>query len=146
GNKKFELKAEMMDENNAKITNYNESVNFEISEGFPNIIKYQTSNTPGLTTTFSGGEVIIGMKSVNEAGTAKIEASSTHFGVDILGTLSVPVGITLILADPPNIVYDAELELYYVSFYIDIQGAELELEEMQVSWSINETLDKSRYK
>jgi len=79
------------------------------------------------------------MKTVNEAGTATIEADSGG----ISETLNIPVGITLLLADPPNIDYSLN-EPYYVSFDIDIQGAELLLEEMRVSWdpsSSDETLN-----
>jgi len=59
---------------------------------------------------------------------------------DIEGYLNIPVGITLKLAELPNITYDSGT--YQVSFDIDVQGDELILEEMQVSWSINETLNK----
>jgi len=135
GNKKFEVKAIMMDENNVQISNYNESVTFDIFFGFPSIIKYQISNTKNLTTTFSGGEVIIDMKSVNEAGTATLDADSGG----ILGTLNIPVGITLQLANPP-ITYENN----QVSFDIEVLGAPLTLDEMKVSWSPNglEALNK----
>ena len=143
GNKKFEVKAIMMDENNVWISNYNESVTFNILSGFPNLIKYQTSNTPGLTTTFSGGEVIIGMKSVLEAGTATLEADSGG----ITGTLNIPVGIALNLVNSETSPsYDPINKI--VNFDIDIQGAELILEEMQISWDSpsGETLNKIEIK
>jgi len=131
GNKKFELTAIMMDENDAQISNYNESVTFDILFGFPSIIKYQTSNTQSLTTSFSGGKVVIDMKSVNEAGTATIKADSGG----ILGSLNIPVGIALDLVENSvDSIFDSETGTGTVNFDIDVQGAELKLEEMRVSW------------
>jgi len=85
------------------------------------------------------------------AGTARIKATSSfidQYGYlkDIEGYLNIPVGITLELAEPPNITYDNVT--YYVSFDIDVQGAELILEEMQVSWlpENSETLNKIEIK
>lgn len=141
GNIKFLLEATMKDENNFTVANYNESVTFGIFYGFPNIIKYQTSNTQSLTTTFSGGEVILNMKTVNEAGTATLKADSGS----ILGTLNIPVGIALDLVENSvDSIFDSETGTGTVNFNIDVQGAELELEEMQVSWETNsdETLNR----
>lgn len=142
GNKKFEVKAIMMDENNVQISNYNGSVNFDISPGFPGIIKYQTSNTQSLITTFSGGEVILNMKSVNEAGTATLHANSG----DISGSLNIPVGISVTLVeDEESPKYVSNETENSVSFDIEILGALLKLEEMQIFWdpsSSDETLNK----
>lgn len=141
GNVKFLVEATMKDENNFTVANYNESVTFDIFYGFPNIIKYQTSNTQSLTTTFSGGEVILDMKTVNEAGTATLKADSGS----ILGTLNIPVGIALDLVENSvDSIFDSETGTGTVNFNIDVQGAELELEEMQVSWETNsdETLNR----
>jgi len=137
GNVKFSVKAIMEDVNNAQISNYNESVTFIISD--TDIIKFKTSNTPNLTTTFSGGEVSIEMKSQSKAGTATIEADSEG----ILGTLNIPVGISLTLVED-SVGYDFEtnINIGIVSFDITIVGAPLELEEMQVFWTIDDTLDK----
>jgi len=140
GNVKFFVEAIMKDENNFTVANYNESVTFDIFSGFPNIIKYQTSNTKSLTTTFSGGKVILNMKTVNEAGTATLKADSGS----ILGTLNIPVGISLDLV-PGSVSYNPPETEDIVSYDINVQGAELLLEEMQVSWDVGdpvETLDK----
>jgi len=137
GNKKFEVKAEMMDENNTLISNYNKSVTFIIFD--TDIIKFKTSNTPNLTTTFSGGKVSIEMKSQSKAGTATINADSEN----ITGTLNIPVGISLnLINSETSPSYDPETNI--VSFDIEILGALLELEEMKVSWDSpnGETINK----
>jgi len=145
GNVKFSVKAIMEDENNAQISDYNESVTFDISSGFPGIIKYQTSNTQSLITTFSGGEVTLKMKSVNEAGTATLDADSGIYS----GSLNIPVGIALNLVNSETSpFYDSVTNT--VSFDIEILGAPLKLEEMKISWAIigdpPETLDKIEIK
>ncbi|MBE3095159.1 MAG: hypothetical protein IMZ52_09020, partial [Actinobacteria bacterium] len=127
GNVKFLIEAIMVDENNAQISNYNEGVTFNIISGFPGIIKYQTSNTQSLITTFSGGKAILNMKSVNEAGTATLNADSGIYS----GSLNIPVGITLNLVGGTPAYNFTENS---VSFNIMIVGAPLSLEEMQISW------------
>ena len=139
------LNAFVKDGNDFIVSDYNENITFTIVEGNPLQIKFSDTGSSNLTLIkpFNEGKVSILLKSQNKAGTAIIEASS----LDILGSINIPVGIALILADPPNIDYSTTVP-YYVSFDIDIQGADLILEEMQVSWdpSGGETLNEIEIK
>ena len=142
GNVKFLIVATMVDENNARISNYNESVTFSIVDVGTDSIKYQTSDTESLTTDFSEGQVIISMRSTDNAGTATIEAHSGIYS----GSLNIPVGIALELVENENSPeYTYVPGIGTVSFDIIIVGAPLALEEMRVSWEVGdpvETLDK----
>jgi len=102
-------------------------------------------------TGYSGTVKFSIVSSKSSAGTVRIKATSSfidQYGYlkDIEGYLNIPVGITLELAEPPNITYDNET--FHVSFDIDVQGAELILEEMQVSWlpENSDTLNKIEIK
>lgn len=115
------------------VTGYSGTVKFSIVSG-------QASGkfTYSEEVTVVNGIAEIELESKNKAGTVRIKATSSFIDQygnlkEIEGYLNIPVGITLELAEPPNITYDSET--YHVSFDIDVQGAELILEEMKASWS-----------
>ena len=120
--------ATIVDEDGTKVQNYNELITFTFLEGYPSSAKFLAADTPSLTKTVDDGVAYVDLISQSVAGTAKIEANS----LGISGYLNRPVGINLALADPSNINYNNLT--YEVSFDILIQGAELLLQEMQVSW------------
>jgi len=138
GGKYCTVTAEILDNNDFVISDYNEDIAFSISP-WPDTIKFSHATTAFLTKKVKKGIATVILKSGTTAGTAVMDAYSG----DISGTLDFPVVINLILADPPEIDYSIGPP-YYVSFDIDIQGADLILEEMQVSWDSlgDETLNK----
>ena len=76
-----------------------------------------------------------------EAGTVTLKASSFTGMTNITGYLNIPVVTTLLeLASEPNITYSGN----QISFDIEVQGTEINLEEMKVSWLLDnsETLNK----
>ena len=125
--------AKIVDISNTLVSNYNESITFTILEGWPSNAKFTLTNTSNLTQTVINGVISVDLTSQSKAGTVKMRATSFTGTSTISGYLNIPVGITLALAVPLNISYnDTSKE---VSFNINIQGAALILEEMQVSWS-----------
>jgi len=138
------ITARIVDESGTKVENYNEDITFTILEGWPSNAKFTLTNTSSLVQTVINGEISIGLTSQNKAGTVNLKASSFNGTENILGYLNIPVGIDLDLAVPPSINYDTSEPYYYVSFNIDVQGGELLLEEMLVSWDFlaDETLNK----
>jgi len=121
------------------ITGYNGAVTFSIIEGYPNGVKFATTNQSSVTINAVGGVAPITLQSKNWAGTAKIRVTASE-GIPYLEQdLNIPVGIALDLVD---YIFDSETDT--VSINIDVQGAELLLEEMRVSWLSNnsEVLNK----
>lgn len=140
------LNAFVVDNNDVIVSDYNENITFTIVEGNPLQIKFSVTNSSNLTliTPFNEGKVSILLKSQNKAGTAIIEASSFYVseGKFISGSINIPVGIRLELAN--NIIFDLTEGISTVSFDIEVQGADLLLEEMQISWDSpsSETLNR----
>ena len=135
------------------VSGYTGSILFEIIEGHPQIIKFSFTNKKNTIVTITEehhGEVKIKLIPQSVAGTARIKTTSSFtdkFGnsKEIEGYLNIPVGITLILVEDSISYLDNT-----VSFNIDVQGAELLLEEMRVSWdpsseTLNEIEIKSPY-
>lgn len=121
------------DEGGHQVVAYSEDITFTILVGWPKIAKFAATGTSSLTKTLIGGETDIILISQSTAGTVTLKASSFTDITDISGYLNIPVVIRLLeLADQPNITYDNET--YEVSFDIKVRGAEISLEQMQVSW------------
>jgi hypothetical protein len=127
------ITATIVDASDTLVSNYNEEITFTILEGRPSTVKFTLSNTSNLTQTVINGVSSVGLTSQSKAGTVKMRATSFTGTSTISGYLNIPVGITLALAVPPNISYNNISK--EVNFNINIQGAALILEEMQVSWS-----------
>ncbi|GAJ10031.1 unnamed protein product, partial [marine sediment metagenome] len=91
----------------------------------------------------------IELQSKNWTGTARIRATASDGIPDLEKYLNIPVGVSLSLVED-SVVYTFDLEdnISTVSFDIDVQGAELLLEEMQVSWDplAGETINKIEIK
>jgi prepilin-type N-terminal cleavage/methylation domain-containing protein len=136
--------ATVVDEDDTPINTYNKDITFTILVGWPKIAKFVLTGTSSLTQTIlavPGGTIDVLLISQSKAGTVTLKASSFTGMSDITGYLNIPVVSTLLeLADIPYITYDDGT--YEVSFDIEVQGTEINLDKMQVSWSINETLDK----
>jgi len=129
------------------VTGYSGTVEFDITEN--SALAKKLIGTNPAPVLEGVGEATIQLESKGNAGTVKIEATSEFTNTEgvtmiIVGSLYIPIGITLELAEPPNITYDSGT--YQVSFNIYVQEAELRLEEMQVSWTPNETLNKIEIK
>ena len=121
---------------------YNEDITFTILVGWPKIAKFAATGTSSLTTTLVGGEIPVLLIPQKEAGTVTLKASSFTGMTYITGYLNIQVITALTdleLALEPHIIYDEN----QVSFDINVQGADLFLNEMQVSWSpdVSETLN-----
>ncbi len=116
---------------------YNEDITFTILVGWPKIVKFVITGTSSLTTTLVGGEISVFLIPQSTAGTVTLKASSFTGMTDITGYLNIQVVDTLInlVEDTPDYI-SIELD-NRVTFDIDVQGAEVVLEEMQVSWSDN---------
>lgn len=128
GNKFCTVTAWVLDNNNNLISNYNEDISFVISP-WPYTINFSKATTYILTQKVKKGVTTVILKSGDTPGTAVIEAYSG----DISGSLNIPVVIILELAVPEYISYNSD----YVSFDIDVQGVDLVLEKMRVSWVPN---------
>jgi prepilin-type N-terminal cleavage/methylation domain-containing protein len=120
------ITATIVDEYGTEVKNYNELITFTFLEGYPLSAKFLSAGTSSLTKRVEDGVAYVDLISQYNTGTAKIEAIS----LDISGSLNIPVGISLTLEGDP--IYDSENKS--VSFNINIVGAVLLLEEMQVSW------------
>ena len=126
--------AEVVDEKGILVTTYNEDITFTILVGWPKIAKFVMTGTSSLTQTLNKGETTVDLIPQKEAGTVTLKASSFTGMTDITGYLNIPVVTTpLELAPDPNINYGVN----QVSFDIEVQGTEISLDEMQVSWSDN---------
>jgi len=126
--------AEVVDELGIVVGSYNKDITFTILVGWPKNAKFAETGTSSLTKTLSGGIATVILISQSTAGTVTLKASSFTDITDISGYLNIPVVITLLeLAPEPNIIYGEN----QVSFDIEVQGTEVVLEEMQVSWSDN---------
>jgi hypothetical protein len=120
------------DEDECQVSAYNEDITFTILVGWPKNAKFAATGTSSLTKTLIGGETDIILISQSTAGTVTLKASSFTDITDITGYLNIPVVTTLLeLAPDPNINYDGN----QVSFDIEVQGTEIILKEMQISWS-----------
>ncbi|MBU4349162.1 prepilin-type N-terminal cleavage/methylation domain-containing protein [bacterium] len=130
------------------VTGYSGTVRFSIVSG-------QASGkftvTGSAIVTVENGVARIDLQSKSSAGTVRIKATSSfidQYGYlkDIEGYLNIPVGISLTLVeDSESPKYHSDETENSVSFKIDVQGAKLILEEMQVSWETSdssETLNK----
>ena len=128
--------AEVVDEEGTLVTTYNEDITFTILVGWPKIAKFAATGTSSLTTTLTYGDIDIDLIPQKEAGTVTLKASSFTGMTDITGYLNIQVVTTLLeLAPVPNIIYDGN----QVSFDIEVQGTEVDLVEMQVSWSLDDS-------
>ena len=134
--------AKIVDNKGIVIGSYNEDIAFNISAGWDDTIKFSKATTAFLTQKVKKGIAIVTLISGTTAGTAVIDAYSG----DISGSLNIPVGISLDLAN--NIIFNLNEGISTVSFDIEVQGADLLLEEMQISWDslVSETLNKIEIK
>ena len=105
-------------------------------EGYPSGVKFTITNQSSITITAESGGAYVDLQSKNWAGTAIIKATASEGIPPVEGFLNIPVGISLILADSINHTYDSNNNISTVSFDIEVLGADLLLEEMQVSWEL----------
>ena len=131
------------------VSGYEGAVTFTIMEGYPSGVKFTSTNQSSIIIYADGGVATIELQSKNWTGTAKIRAIASD-GIPYLEKdLNIPVGINLELVEGSvGYNFDSEINIGTVSFNINVQGAELLLEEMQVLWdnSIDETLNKIEIK
>jgi len=127
------------------IGDYNEDITFIISPWPPGPIKFSKATTYILTQKVKKGIATVALKSGDDIGTAVIDAYSGN----VSGSLNIPVGINLSLVEN-SVIYDysSEENIGTVSFNVEVGGADLLLEEMQVSWDLSsdETLNKIEIK
>jgi prepilin-type N-terminal cleavage/methylation domain-containing protein len=136
--------ATVVDEGGTPVDTYNEDITFTILVGWPKIAKFAVTGTTSLTKTLVEGKIPVVLISQSKAGTVTLKASSFTGVTDIIGYLNIPVDINFIDLVPDSVSYSPEGVKNIVSFDIDVQGAELLLEEMKVSWLPynSETLNK----
>ncbi|MCJ7694023.1 MAG: hypothetical protein MUO40_01215, partial [Anaerolineaceae bacterium] len=136
--------ATVVDEGGIPVVNYSEDITFTILVGWPKNVKFAATGTSSLTTTLTGGDIDIYLIPQKEAGTVTLKASSFTGMTNITGYLNIQVISALTdleLALEPHISFVGN----QVSFDINVQGTEISLVEMQVSWDVGnpvETLDK----
>ena len=122
--------ATVVDEGGTPVDTYNEDITFTILVGWPKVAKFALTGTSSLTKTLISGSISIDLIPQKEAGTVTLKATSFTGMINITGYLNIPVVITLLeLASDPTYGENQ------VSFDIEVQGTEINLEEMQVSWS-----------
>jgi len=137
--------AKIVDYNGNLISDYNEDITFIISPWPPGPIKFAKATTYILTQKVKKGIATVILVSGSEAGTAVIDAYSG----DVSGSLNIPVDINLSLVENSVIYgYSSEENIGTVSFDVEVEGADLSLEEMRVSWNplSGETLNKIEIK
>ncbi len=127
----------VVDEGGTPVTTYNGDITFTILVGWPKIAKFVLTGTSSLTTTLVGGTISVGLIPQSIAGTVTLKASSFTGMTDITGYLNIQVVDTLINLVEDSPAYISTELVNRVTFDIDVQGAEVVLEEMQVSWSDN---------
>jgi hypothetical protein len=127
------------------VTGYSGTVEFSIVPPGGALCEFTSSEDAMVVN----GIAEIELQSKSQAGTMRIKATSSFTNseggtTEIEGYLNIPVGITLGLDGTPS--YNSGDKS--VSFDINIQGDELILEEMQISWdpSDGETLSKIEIK
>jgi len=136
------ITATIVDVSDNIVENYNEEITFTILEGWPSSARFTLSNTSVLIQTVNSGVSDVWLTSQNKAGTVEMRATSFTGATTIDGYLNIPVGITLDL-ELGSVSQGTEDGKYFVSFDVNIQGADLILEEMQVSWEdILDTLNE----
>jgi len=111
------------------VSNYNSPVTFTIMEGYPSGVKFSATNQSSITITAESGKAHVDLESKNWTGTAKIKATASEGIPPVEGFLNIPVGISLNLVDGTVSYIDDT-----ISFDIEVLGADLLLEEIQVSW------------
>ncbi len=131
--------ATVVDENGTIVNDYNEDITFTILVGWPKIVKFVLTGTSSLTQTLSGGDTTVELIPQSTAGTVTLKASSFTGMTDITGYLNIPVNVTLINLVEDSPAYSSTATENIVTFEIEVQGAEVALEEMQVSWSPNDS-------
>jgi prepilin-type N-terminal cleavage/methylation domain-containing protein len=127
--------AKVVDEGGIQVDTYEEDITFTILVGWPKIAKFLETGTSSLTTTLDGGAIDVHLIPQKEAGTVTLKASSFTGMTNITGYLNIPVETTLINLVEDTPAYSSTEEENKVTFDIDVQGAEIILEEMKVSWS-----------
>jgi prepilin-type N-terminal cleavage/methylation domain-containing protein len=137
--------AEIVDYKGTLISNYNKDISFSISPHLTTI-RFLEASTSFLTKKVKKGIATVVLMSGNDAGTAVIYA----FSENLFGSLNIPVGSNLeLVEDSVGYNFDSDTNIGTVSFDIDVQGADLILEEMQVYWDpahSEETLNKIEIK
>jgi hypothetical protein len=125
----------VVDEDGTPIDTYSEDITFTILVGWPKNAKFAATGTSSLTLTYTGEDTFVILVPQKEAGTVTLKASSFTGSTDITGYLNIPVVTTLInlVEDSPAYILTDDENI--VTFSIDVQGAEVSLEQMQVSWS-----------
>ena len=128
--------AKIVDYTGTMISSYNGDIYFSISP-CPDTIKYLEATTSFLTQKIKKGITTVKLISGDYPGTAVIYA----FSENLFGSLNIPVGISSLTLVEGSIDYP---EANTVRFDINIIGASLTLEQMQVSWDFpsGETLNK----
>jgi len=136
-----EVTATVKDENGTTVEAYNEDITFTILVGWPKIAKFAAIGTSSLTKTLTAGETTVFLISQSTAGTVTLKASSFTDITDITGYLNIPVNVTLINLVEESPAYISTDTENILTFNIDVQGAEIILEQMKVSWSENIALE-----
>ncbi|MBA7522730.1 hypothetical protein ES705_14850 [subsurface metagenome] len=126
------------------VTGYSGTVDFSKFSGQP------VTLTSTKDVMVINGRAHTHLESKSQDGTVRIKATSSFINsaggtTEIEGYLNIPIGITLNFV-ANSVSYGTEDGKYFVSFNINILGNELILEEMQISWSPNETLNKIEIK
>ncbi len=119
----------------ATVSGYTGSVTFSILEGHPYGVVFTTTNKSSVIVPVGeDGEATVYLESKNWTGTAKIKAvASDGISINLINYIYIPVlsSAELNLVEG-TIGYDSTYN--WVSFDIEVLGADINLEEMQYSW------------
>jgi hypothetical protein len=132
-----EVTATVKDEKGVTVVTYEEDITFTILVGWPKNAKFAETGTSSLTKTLSGGIATVILISQSTAGTVTLKASSFTDITDISGYLNIPVSISLINLVEDSPAYSSTATENKVTFDISVQGAEILLGDMKVSWPDN---------
>jgi hypothetical protein len=132
------LTASIVDDDNIIVYNYNGNVTLTFLSGYneENLLgnaKFKFVNNVSYSVPVFNGTASVDLISLLNAGVATLKASSDNEDLPDSGILTIYIEKTLKLAVFPNITYFTAGK--NVSFDIEVQGGDISIDKMKVTWS-----------
>ena len=127
------LTASIVDIDDIIVYNYVGNVNFSIPSGYLTTAKFKFVDNPAYSVPVFNGIASVDLISLSNAGVATLRASSYGLPEPESDMLTIYIEKTLKLAVFPNITYFTAGK--NVSFDIEVQGGDISIDRMKVTWS-----------
>ena len=127
------LTASIVDINDIIVYNYQGYVNFNISSGYLITAKFKYVGDQSFEVQVDKGIASVDLISLSNAGVATLRASSDGLPEPVSDILTIYIEKTLKLAVFPKITYFTAGK--NVSFDIEVQGGDIYIDRMKVTWS-----------